>query len=226
MRNVGFLTIGQAPRHDISEAIERALPESSAVRHAGALDGLGRTEIADRFAVASGRPTLITRLTSGDVVTLDEAAMQEALQESIDTLDSEGVDAIVLLCTGDFPSLRSQRALLIEPDVLVTSYVSAVLRGLPVGVIVPLPEQVPAARDKWQGVSPPPEFATASPYADDDAELLTAAKKLVEHGARALVLDCMGYADRHRKALREGGVAVPVLTSSGITGALTGPLLT
>lgn len=70
-----------------------------------------------------------------------------------------------------------------------------------------------------------PEFATASPYAADETELLDAAWELVGRGAGALVLDCMGYADRHREALRAGCVRVPVLTSSGITGAMTGPLL-
>lgn len=225
MRNVGFLTIGQAPRHDLSAAIEAALPATSVVRHAGALDGLDPAEVTDRFAAVPGRPTLITRLACGGVVTLDEAAMEDALQERLDALEEDGVDAVVLLCTGAFPSLRPRRALLVEPDALLTAYVQGVLRGLPLGVMVPLPEQVPAARDKWRGVSPAPEFATASPYAEDDAGLLEAARKLVGRGARALVLDCMGYADRHRRVLREGGVAVPVLTSSGITGALTGPLL-
>ncbi|MFD8572735.1 AroM family protein [Streptomyces sp. NPDC059639] len=225
MRNVGFLTIGQAPRHDLSAAIEAALPVTARVRHAGVLDGLDRARITGRFAAVAGRPALITRLTCGDTVTLDETAVGGALQERIDALEDDGVDTVVLLCTGAFPALRTRRALLVEPDALLTTYVGGVLCGRPVGVIVPLPEQVAAAREKWQGVTPPPLFATASPYAEDEAGLRAAGRDLVGRGARALVLDCMGYTDRHRRALRTDGVAVPVLTSSGITAALTGPLL-
>ncbi|WP_425825621.1 AroM family protein [Streptomyces fractus] len=225
MRNVGFLTIGQAPRPDLSAGIEAALPATALVRHAGVLDGPDPALAARRLAAGPGRPTLITRLATGDTVTLDEAAVGEALQDRVDALEEQGVDTVVLLCTGEFPALRARRALLVEPDALLTTYVRGVLRGVPVGVIVPLPEQVAAAREKWRGVSPAPEFATASPYAADESELLAAAHELVTGGAGALVLDCMGYAERHREALRAGGVRVPVLTSSGVTGAMTGPLL-
>ncbi|MGD6747781.1 AroM family protein [Streptomyces sp. BH106] len=225
MRNVGFLTIGQSPRPDLSAGIEAALPATARVRHAGVLDGPDPARAAERLAATSGRPTLITRLGTGVTVTLDESAVGEALQDRVDALEEEGVDTVVLLCTGEFPALRARRALLVEPDALLAAYVRGVLGGVPVGVIVPLAEQVAAAREKWRGVTPVPEFATASPYAADEAELLDTARELVDRGVGALVLDCMGYADRHREALRAGGVRVPVLTSSGITGAMTGPLL-
>ncbi|MFF3490319.1 AroM family protein [Streptomyces sp. NPDC002795] len=225
MRNIGFLTIGQAPRPDLSAGIEAALPATARVRHAGVLDGPDPAREAERLAAVPGRPTLITRLATGATVTLDEAAVGEALQARVDALEGEGVDAVVLLCTGEFPALRARRALLVEPDVLLTTYVRGVLSGVQVGVIVPLPEQVAAARDKWRDVTPTPEFATASPYAADETELLGAARELVGQGVEALVLDCMGYAEWHREALRAGGVRVPVLTSSGVTGAMTGPLL-
>ncbi|MFZ3565981.1 AroM family protein [Streptomyces sp. BH097] len=225
MRNVGFLTIGQSPRPDLSAGIEAALPHTARVRHVGVLDGPDPARSAERLAATPGRPTLITRLATGATVTLDEAAVGEALQVRVDALEEEGVDTVVLLCTGEFPALRTRSALLVEPDALLTAYVRGVLDGVPVGVIVPLPEQVAAAREKWRGVAPVPEFGTASPYASDETELLYAARELLDRGAAALVLDCMGYADRHREALRAGGVRVPVLTSMGIAGAMTGPLL-
>lgn len=225
MRNVGFLTIGQAPRPDLSAGIEATFPGAVRVRHAGVLDGPDPARAAERLAATPGRPTLITRLVTGVTVTLDEDAVGEALQGRLDALEEDGVDAVVLLCTGEFPALRTRRALLVEPDALLTAYVRGVLGGVPVGVIVPLPEQVAAAREKWRGITPAPEFATASPYAADETELLCSARGLVRQGAGVLVLDCMGYSDRHRQALRAGGVRVPVLTSSGITGAMTGPLL-
>ncbi|WP_338699868.1 AroM family protein [Streptomyces sp. Q6] len=226
VRALAFVTIGQAPRPDLSEAVEAALPTTVRARHAGVLDGLDRAGALARFGAAPGAPgTLISRLQDGSTVTLDAAAVGAGLQERIDELERDGVDVIVVLCTGEFPGLRARRARLIEPDALVTAYVETLLAGNPTGVIVPLPEQVADAREKWRGLAPAPAFATASPYAEDDAGLLAAARALVDDGAQALVLDCMGYAERHRAALRRGGVTVPVLTSGAMVGAWTGPLL-
>ncbi|MFE3515100.1 AroM family protein [Streptomyces sp. NPDC059166] len=233
---LAFVTIGQAPRPDLSEAIERALPPQVRVRHAGVLDGLGRAEAEEGFGASPGSAaTLISRLTDGEAVTLDADAVADGLQRLIDGLEagaeqgpgpvgSGGVDVIVVLCTGKFPGLRTRRARLVEPDVLVTAYVETLLGGAPVGVVVPLPEQVAEAREKWQGLSPAPEFATASPYGDE-SRLAEAARALVDGGARAVVLDCMGYGERHHAALRRAGLTVPVLTSGAMVAAWTGPLL-
>ncbi|MFF7363605.1 AroM family protein [Streptomyces sp. NPDC008125] len=225
MSTLAFLTIGQAPRPDLSGAIEAHLPPTTRVRHAGALDGLTRAEVIARFAPVDGGATLLSRLADGGPVTLDAAAVGTGLQTRLDQVEQEGADAVVLLCTGAFPGLRTRRARLVEPDVLVTGYVSTVLRGSRVGMVVPLPEQVPEAREKWRAVTPAPLFATASPYADDVSALRSAAFAHLEAGASALMLDCMGYGDRHHRALRAAGVTVPVLTPGAVVGAALGPLL-
>ncbi|MGF0118342.1 AroM family protein [Promicromonospora sp. Marseille-Q5078] len=222
---MGFLTIGQAPRPDLSGAIEAALPPGVATRHAGALDEVDRATAERLYGAVAGRPTLITKLADGQSITLDADAVSSGLQERLTELEDAGCDVVVVLCTGEFPGLRARRARLIEPDALITTYVSTMLAGAPVGVVVPLPEQVAEARDKWGRLDPAPLFATGSPYADDTTGLVAAAHDLVGAGAQAVVLDCMGYADRHRDAVRAGGVAVPVLTSGAITGAWTGLLL-
>ncbi|MGW2278416.1 AroM family protein [Streptomyces sp. NPDC001770] len=225
MRTLTFLTIGQAPRPDLSGAIEAHLPPATRVRHAGVLDGLTRAEAEARFGPVDGGATLLSRLADGGPVTLDAAAVGTGLQTRVDQVEEEGADVVVLLCTGVFPGLRTRRARLVEPDVLVTGYVTTVLRGSRVGMVVPLPEQVPEAREKWRAVTPAPLFATASPYADDVSALCDTALAHLEAGAGALMLDCMGYGDRHHRALRAAGVTVPVLTPGAVVGAALGPLL-
>lgn len=225
MHALTFLTIGQAPRPDLSEAIEAHLPMTTDVRHAGVLDGLSRTGAEARFGAVKGRATLLSRLADGSAVTLDAEAVGAGLQACVDRAEDGGADVVVLLCTGEFPGLRTRRARLVEPDALVTGYVASVLRGSQVGVIVPLPEQVTEAREKWRAVVPAPAFATASPYADDASALCAAARAHLEAGATALMLDCMGYGSRHRRALRAAGITVPVLTPGAVVGAALGPLL-
>jgi protein AroM len=225
MQTVGFLTIGQAPRPDLSGAIEAALPDGVGTLHAGVLDGLDRAEAERLYGAVPGRPTLISRLADGQSIALDADAVGAGLQEQLTSLEDAGSEIVVVLCTGEFPGLHARRARLIEPDALITTYVSTLLGGAQVGVIVPLPEQVAEARDKWGRLAPAPVFGVASPYADDATGVVTAARDLVSAGAEAIVLDCMGYSDRHRDAARAGGITAPVLTSGAVTGAWTGLLL-
>ncbi|MFJ9058248.1 AroM family protein [Streptomyces sp. NPDC102409] len=225
MHTLTFLTIGQSPRPDLSEAIQAHLPATARVRHAGVLDGLSRREAELRFGAAEGGATLLSRLADGTSVTLDAEAVGAGTQPLVDQAEDAGADVVVLLCTGVFPGLRARRARLVEPDALVTGYVGTALRGSRVGIVVPLPEQVAEAREKWREITPAPLFTTASPYAEDDLALCAAARTHLEAGADALMLDCMGYGSRHRQVLRAAGVTAPVLTPGAVVGAVLGPLL-
>ncbi|MFE6761404.1 AroM family protein [Streptomyces sp. NPDC057689] len=225
MHTVTFLTIGQSPRRDLSMAVEAELPVTARIRQAGVLDGLARPEAEARFGAVAGRATLLSRLADGATVTLDAEAVGAGLTALAERVEDEGADVVVLLCTGEFPGLRTRRARLVEPDVLLTGYVGTVLRGRRTGILVPLPEQVAEARMKWRALDPAPSFGTASPYADDTAALCAAARARLDEGADALVLDCMGYGARHREALRSAGITAPVLTPGAVVGAMLGPLL-
>ena len=72
---LGTITIGQAPRPDITPILERHLPPATACVHAGLLDGLARDEIEQRYAPRAGQATLITRLLDGSSVVVDKAGM-------------------------------------------------------------------------------------------------------------------------------------------------------
>lgn len=221
-KRIVFLTIGQAPRLDLSHAIERDLPPHLVVEHLGALDGLDRAAAERRFSPAEGRPWLISRIADGETVVLDAQAIGRQLQYCIDCLDEGGADVIVLLCTGEFPALRTKHAWLVEPDAVVCNSVASLLKGALAGIIVPLPQQVEEARVKWQRLDKPPLFATASPYEPEPTELIETAVSLQDQGAQALILDCMGYGPHHKQALQSAGCRLPVLVSgSVVAGALS-----
>ena len=222
---LAFLTIGQAPRHDLSDPIEQGLPDHVEVRHAGVLDGLDLAAVDARFGPQAGGAQLISRMADGGVVTLGAAAIGEQLQHCIDRLEDEGVDVVVLLCTGEFPGLRTRRAWLVEPDAVVCGTVASLLRGVQAGVIVPMPGQEHEARAKWRMLDRTALFASGSPYADSARSLVAAATALQAQGAQALVLDCMGYSPRHKQALREPGCTLPVLVSGSVLGGALGAFL-
>ncbi|MBS0451506.1 MAG: AroM family protein [Proteobacteria bacterium] len=222
---LALLNIGQAPRHDLTEAIEQGLPPHVQAWHVGALDGLTRAEVQSRFAPAGGAPCLISRLSDGATVTLDATLIGQQLQRIIDRLEEDGVEVIVLLCTGEFPQLRTRGAWLVEPDAVVCRTVTGLLGDNRAGVILPLPQQEEEARAKWCTSGAPPLFAAASPYAPDSGSLVEAARTLQAQGAHALVLDCMGYAPHHKKALRDAGLNLPVLVSGSVLAGALGAFL-
>ena len=67
----------------------------------------------------------------------------------------------MLLCTGEFPALRTRSAWLVEPDAVVCRTVAGLLGGARPGVILPLPQQEEEARTKWRMPGAQPLFAPA-----------------------------------------------------------------
>jgi len=218
-----FLTIGQAPRHEMSAPIERALSGKSIILHAGVLDGLDEAEIKQRFKLQEGCSPLITKSANGTICELDPHAVECGLQQKIDQLEQAGADIIVILCTGRFHTLRARRALLVEPDALVPAMLAALARQHTLGVMVPLPTQMRECAAKWQQHGVNPVLASASPYAQIEA-LDQAAHTLRAAGADMIVLDCMGYSKEHKMQITKA-VNLPVVVSAEAVAAALSILL-
>lgn len=194
MSQVGVITIGQAPRDDMTRAFAPHFDGSGVeVVQRGALDGAAPEEIATRYRPRPGSATYVSKLLTGESVEIAKAAIIERMQAHVDELAST-CDAIVVVCTGDFPMLTSDTAIFF-PDRLLVDAVSK--RGVTgkLGLIVPLSGQEAIMAEKWQQLRIPITFASASPYLDSDIE--GAAKKLVDDGASVIVLDCIGYTTDH-----------------------------
>lgn len=194
MSQVGVITIGQAPRDDMTRAFAPHFDGAGVeVVQRGALDGATLEEITTRYRPRPGDATYVSKLLTGESVEIAKAAIIERMQAHVDELAST-CDAIVVVCTGDFPMLTSDTAIFF-PDRLLVDAVSK--RGVTgkLGLIVPLSGQETIMAEKWQQLRVPITFASASPYLDSDIE--GAAKKLVDDGASVIVLDCIGYTTDH-----------------------------
>jgi protein AroM len=81
---LGLVTIGQAPRTDVTPEIGSHLPADVDVREVGALD---RFDAAEEIMAAAGPeadlPVYVTRLANGDSVTVDRDAVHELTQKRI-----------------------------------------------------------------------------------------------------------------------------------------------
>jgi len=223
-RKLGTITIGQAPRPDITPILDAAIGAEVARLHVGLLDGLDPQAIAARFAPRPGRPELITRLLDGTVVTIDREAAQEAARAKLDDLERQGCTTILLLCTGQFTGLTCRTAWLIEPDRIVGPAVAALAGDRQVGVVVPLASQTGSEAGKWSVLAHPPRYAVASPYAANTGTLAEAARTLRAEGADLLVMDCMGFVEPHRAAAA-AAAECPVILSNALIAKLTAEVL-
>ncbi len=221
---LGTLTIGQAPGTDIVSILDAVLPPDLPRRHAGIFDGLSRAAIAERFAPRRGAAPLITRLLDGTIVILDRDAIEAAAGAKLAMLEAEGCSIILMLCTGHFTTLACRGALLVEPDRVLPPTVAGLMGAGQLGIVVPLAEQVESEGAKWAPLKRPPTYAVASPYAATAAPDIAAASiDLARRGARAVLLDCMGFVKDHRVAARAAGLSV--ILSNGLIAKLVSEIV-
>jgi protein AroM len=204
---LGILTIGQSPREDVVPSLQEVLGGVLIVE-AGALDGCTEEEIA-ALAPRAGESTLVTRLRDGRSVVLARDKVVPYVQRALQRLEG-GADFILFLCTGEFPPLRSRR-LVIEPAHLLQHIVSGLAAGRALGVLVPLPEQIAEAQQRWKRVSDQVIVEAVSPYGGGDFSF--AGEALRAAGAEVVVMDCMGYRAEHKRS---------VISASGLPTILAG----
>lgn len=222
-RVLGTLTIGQAPRPDVAPIIDRHLPAGVRCLHRGVLDGLSHAEIDRRYRPEPGEAALVTRLADGSAVELSRRRMQAGVQQALFGLEEAGCAAILLLCTGTFDGLHCRSAWLVEPDHVIPPFVAGLVEHRRLGVIVPIKGQIASESGKWRGLERPPLFAVASPYTDPLAAVGAAGAVLKAEGADAVLLDCIGFTERHRAALAPLGL--PVILSNAVAAKAVGELL-
>lgn len=218
---LGTITIGQAPRPDVTPMLARHVPAGVETLHVGVLDRLSDADIAAQFAPRANQSRMVTRLADGRGVDVDAAAIEAGVQRRLIELEDAGCTVIVVLCTGVFRGLRTRRAWLVEPDRILPALVGGLVGPRKVGMVSPLPMPADAARRKWAALQVPPRVAVASPYAGGDEGVMSAARDLQRDGADLLLLDCIGYTDRHRAAAAEAS-GLPVLLSNDLVARVTG----
>jgi protein AroM len=221
---LGTITIGQAPRADITPILQAALPPAVRAVHVGVLDGLSTQDIAARYAPRPGQPLLVTRLLDGNSVVLDKAAVQAALAVKIAELEASGCAVILVLCTGEFHGLSTQGAWLVEPDRIVPPAAAALAGDRQVGIIVPLAEQAASEAGKFSMLAAPPLCEAASPYDEGLQAVEKAARILRERGAGMLLMDCMGFVEEHRAAARRAS-GLPTVLSNALIAKLVAELV-
>ena len=86
----------------------------------------------------------------------------------------------------------------------------------------PIAGQIESEAGKWGVLARPPIFAAVSPYLAAPDTVTAVGAELKARGAAAILLDCIGFTERHRAAL--AGLAMPVILSNAVVAKAVGEL--
>src|SRR5262249_2500351 len=150
---LGTLTIGQAPRRDVTPILDRYIPPSVGRIDRGLLDGLSREEIAGAYVAKPGEAVLVTRLSDGSSVELSAQKGHRARQGKLDAPRAGGGNVVLVLGTGAFEGLGLGRGFLPEPDRIIPPAVAGLTRDRQLGIIVPVASQIASESCKWKALA-------------------------------------------------------------------------
>jgi protein AroM len=190
--------------------MRRALGADLAIIEAGALDHCSPEQIQD-LAPDCPANSVVSRLRDGSEVTLDRKKLVPLIQDCITRLDGE-VAAHLLLCTGAYPRFDAQRPVL-DADQLLLACISAIQRRGRLGVMVPHPDQIASARERWRILDPEVLVQAASPYAQH-LQLLGAAALFKRERVDLILMNCFGYSQEMKDTVTTMAGAAAILPSS------------
>ncbi len=187
---IGAITVGQAPRVDVTADIFPIWGGKVELAEAGALDGMTFEEIG-RLAPEPGDYVLVSRMTDGRQVTFAEKHLGELLQSCIDRLEAQDAEMIVFFCTGEFPFTFRHSVPVVYPSELLNRIVP-LLAGEELIVLTPSKLQLEQSERKWGKYVKRVKAVFASPYGDP-AELAAAIEQIKALPGSLIVMDCIGY---------------------------------
>lgn len=184
-RRIAAITIGAAPRPDLTDSLRAAIPPDVAVLEYGALDGW----TGDPPQPAPGGYPLTTRAADGHPIVADEAWLAPRVATAVARAEADGVLLSVLLCAGGFDWIPSAGAI-VRPFELAVE----LLHGLDViapGILVPDEGQILPSRDKWTAAGFEPIVRAGRP--DDLAAAFGGEADQVSAWPILVVLDYVGH---------------------------------
>lgn len=228
MTTLGLVTIGQAPRVDLTPEIVKVLPDCS-IREYGALDHLDAAQIR-ALEPTNGEGALTSRLRDGGSAVFSHQQAVPLIEQAVARAEHDGVDRTLIVCTGTFPRIRHRGPLFVA-ERLAHEGVRGLLSGLGdgrLGIVRPLAEQVDDAYHHWAdsiGVRPS-AVGSASPYTDSH-DTIAAAAAVVAADADLVVLDCIGFDEPMRQAARQraAGTGAAIVTVRDLAARLLGALI-
>ena len=220
---LAILTVGVVPVSAVLPLLTEHISEDQ-ITHLSLLGKISREEVMEDYSPDPGDEVMLTLLNDNRGAEVSRNKVEKALQGLIEVLDNQGYDVILLMSTYRFNYLKARNSMLLEPERIIPPLVASIVDGHQVGVVIPVPELLSVQAQKWQTLEKSPFYALANPVFGTDDELIAAGRDLIGRGADVLVLDCLGFYQKHRDLLQKA-LDVPVLLSNVLVARLAAELL-
>ena len=189
MKKVGLVTTSQTPRIDVVPSLRGMISRSVEFVEVGALDDLTREEIL-KLTPRNDADVLVSRARDGSEIVFGKRYVVPRLQKCIDALNSEGVEAIALLCAGSFPKFESN-APVVRPDLLMYGFLKSIPNLRKVGLMVPNEKQQGPIGKEFGEEGFKVVTSWLSPYRE--GSLRDAVRPFMREDVTLTSLLCMGY---------------------------------
>jgi len=220
MKRLGLVTIGQTPRIDLLPDIKMILGNGVEIVERGALDGLTLDQVKELYPTKDDE-VLVTRMADGTEVKVAERHIFPRLKKLINNLEQDGINVILIACTGEFPYINSS-SILVYPQKVLHHVVSSIAEELALGVLIPDELQIESAKKRWSGATKKVFVEPGSPY-EGLERVVKAAQKLV-HNADLVVMDCIGYTLAMKEAVAKS-INRPVILARSVIAKITAEIL-
>lgn len=221
--SLAILTIGVVPMSEVLPLLTEYIDEQH-ITHHSLLGKMSREDVMADYAVEPGDDPLLTLLNDNQIAHVSRQKVERDLQSVVEVLDNQGFDVIILMSTAAIKSMAARNSILLEPLRIIPPLVASIVDGHQVGVIVPVAELLAAQEKKWQVLQMPPVYSLANPVHGSEQQLIDAGQALLDQGADVIMLDCLGFHQRHRDILQQA-LDVPVLLSNVLIARLASELL-
>ncbi|ELH0823744.1 AroM family protein [Salmonella enterica] len=221
--SLAILTIGVVPMSEVLPLLTEYIDEQH-ITHHSLLGKMSREGVMADYAVEPGDDPLLTLLNDNQIAHVSRQKVERDLQSVVEVLDNQGYDVIILMSTAAIKSMAARNSILLEPLRIIPPLVASIVDGHQVGVIVPVAELLAAQEKKWQVLQMPPVYSLANPVHGSEQQLIDAGQALLDQGADVIMLDCLGFHQRHRDILQQA-LDVPVLLSNVLIARLASELL-
>lgn len=217
------LTIGSIPASDV---IWQLIPDlrCDKVTCISLFSNKSRSQVLGQYAPEANEKQIYILLDDGEFVALSHTKVECDLQANIEVLEHQGVEVIWLASQASFTRLSVHRAVLLDPQRLVPPLIASIVDGHQAGILLPYRELHDMQAGKWETLATPPIYGVWNGLSESHPALLTAGQRLLDKGARVLVLDCPGYRPADRDVL-ENNLDVPVVLSGGLMAEMAQALL-
>ncbi|QMJ80212.1 AroM family protein [Escherichia coli] len=221
--SLAILTIGIVPMQEVLPLLTEYIDEDN-ISHHSLLGKLSREEVMAEYAPEAGEDTILTLLNDNHLAHVSRRKVERDLQGVVEVLDNQSYDVIILMSTANISSMTARNTIFLEPSRILPPLVSSIVEDHQVGVIVPVEELLTVQAQKWQILQKPPVFSLGNPIHDSEQKIIDAGKELLAKGADVIMLDCLGFNQRHRDLLQKQ-LDVPVLLSNVLIARLAAELL-